>query len=84
MPQELCIVRSSHYTAELCQGKREAGHVAHTGGQKIINIFVRVLSRQKKRRLKHRLRADATKIDMELYDTPGAGEDPICFPECSK
>jgi len=30
------------------------------------------------------LKDDATKRDMELYDTSGPGEDPICFPECGK
>jgi hypothetical protein len=29
--------------------EREAGHVAHTGEQKIVNIFVRDLSREKKK-----------------------------------
>lgn len=38
--------------------EREAGHVAHTGEQKIINIFVGGLSREKKRRLKRRLKDD--------------------------
>jgi hypothetical protein len=40
--------------------------------------------KREKRRLKHRLKAGATKRDMELYHTPGAGDDPFCFPECGK
>jgi hypothetical protein len=30
------------------------------------------------------LKDDTTKRDVELYDTSGPGEDPICFPECGK
>jgi hypothetical protein len=73
--QKLCSVRSSHHNITIIpREEKEARHVTHMGEKKIINIFVRDLSREKKNwRLKRGLKDDATKRGMGVYDTSGPG-----------